>query len=105
MVPVLLFLLAWFWGTVSKTRNQDKDTHVVDVHFEDGNVSNDVWDQELYKLESQAYKDHVLQVGDVAYAPFPGKNPKSECTCIYFCVKDVFCEHVCNSLAGDLDCL
>jgi hypothetical protein len=81
---VLLFLLAWFWGTVGRTRKQDKDTHVVDVHFEDGDVSNNVCDQHLYKLESQAYKDSVLRVGDVAYAPFPGKNPKLECTFMRF---------------------
>jgi hypothetical protein len=87
---VVLFLLAWFWGTVGKTRNRDKDTYVVDVHFEDGDVSNNVWDQYLYKLESQAYKDSVLQVGDVAYAPFPGKNPKLECTCMCFCQKGLF---------------
>lgn len=66
---------SWWWGTIGETYN----TAHVDVHFADGDVSRNVWHEHLYKLETQAYKDSVAKVGDVVYAPFPGKNPKLEC--------------------------
>ena len=34
--------------------------------------------QNIFKLESQEYKDSIVKKGDVVYAPYPGKQPKNE---------------------------
>lgn len=76
----MLLLKEFFWGKVSKAHKQkNEDDNVFDVKFDDGDMSKNVWDKHIFKLESQEFKDSILKKGDVVYAPFPGNRPKSEC--------------------------
>eukprot|EP00980_Cylindrotheca_fusiformis_P013122 scaffold3297_cov132-Cylindrotheca_fusiformis.AAC.2 len=67
-----------YWGSIRNVYKMGKNVYV-DVAFEGGEFSTKVLSQHLYQLESQTYKDSVAGIGDVVYAPFPGKNPKEEC--------------------------
>mmetsp|Transcript_21534 Transcript_21534/g.53235 ORF Transcript_21534/g.53235 Transcript_21534/m.53235 type:complete len:644 (+) Transcript_21534:240-2171(+) len=68
----------WYCGYVdSDAKTKGKDV-VIDVRFSDGCQSLGVKLENLYKLESQEYKDSVLKVKDRVYAPYPGKKPEKE---------------------------
>jgi len=68
----------WFWGSVARGPRRRFNTIVVDVKFSDGLQSLAVKRENLYKLESQDYKDSVLCTMDKVYSPWPGENPESE---------------------------